>query len=142
MPRVRCISSNTKACFINTLSNRTRRERASHFNDLCRSSLSPVTWPHRGRLNSFIQRSRLNFNYLKQKSSTRCLQKWQQDVVAPITPAELDFLHHPQPEDLKRGQASSAPTGDPCRSTAGRGSARLRSRRDSSCSRDQNEPSL
>ena len=92
-----CISSNTKECFINTPSNRTRRERASRFNDLCRSSPSPVTWPHRGRLNSFIQRSRLNFNYLKQKSNTRCLRKWQQDVVALIPPAELEHLHQSPP---------------------------------------------
>ena len=71
-----------------------RGERVSRFNDLCRSSSSPVTWPYPGRVNSLIRRSRLISNYLKQKQSERCLQKWQQVVVAaPVPTVELEHLH-------------------------------------------------
>ena len=45
--------------FYKTLRPIGRGERAGRFNDLCRSPPSPVTWPHRGRLNFFIQRSQI-----------------------------------------------------------------------------------
>ena len=87
------ISSNTSGCLYKTSRPIKRGERVCRSNALYRSSSSLVTWPHPGRLNSLIRRSRLNSNYLKQKTATRCLRKWQQDVVAPVPAAELEHLH-------------------------------------------------
>ena len=54
----------------------------------------PVTWPHLGRLNAFIQRSvKKKSNYLQQKNTTMCSRKWQRDVDAAVPAAELEHLH-------------------------------------------------
>ena len=74
-----------------------RGESVCRSNALCRPFLSLVTWPHLGRLNSLIQRSRLNSNYLKQKQAQTCLRKCQQAVVTPVSFAELEQLHHFSP---------------------------------------------